>query len=221
MYWNGTDIGNISNCNIIYNWGTSKRIVNIPLMDNILVVRTLDRSKLACIADELSGLFGLYKTGTISMSCKSYRYTCYSFMCGEKPYIIGTDYELDEMVFRWKMYYSWWNIQLDDKDFYIRRYMSKDIIVVYPSCAWRSSDIIDKDSFKIILPNQSKTNMSNQDILDAWLGCYSDNDRIKFIDKARTSLLGIIDRINPECIHITSIILSRIKTFLFYDMEEK
>jgi len=96
--------------------------------------------------------------------------------------------------------------------------MNKHIIVVYPSCAWRSEEIIKKDSFTISLPN---TDRSNKDILDTWLSCYSCKDLTNFIDKARQSLKDIIDRLNPDCIHITSIILSRIKTFLFYDMEEK
>lgn len=218
MYWNGMDIGTVNDYNIVYKWSRSKTIVHLPSLDDIFVVRSLDTYKYGCIADELAGIFGLYKTGTISLTSRSYRYTCYSFMCGERPYTIGTDYEFDEMVFRWKMYYSWWNVDLDDKDFYVRRYMNKNIIVVYPSCAWKSSDIVDRDNYNIVLP---KHNASNKDILDAWLSCYSDEDKIKIIDKTRTSLQQIIDRINPECIHITSTILSRIKTFLFYDIEEK
>lgn len=217
MYWNGTDIGNCA-CDIKFKWGKYKSIVRILDLSGIYVVRLLDISKFGCIADELSGLFGLYKTGTISLTCRGYRYTCYSFMCGETPYKIGTDYELDEMVFRWKMYYSWWNVELNDDDFYRRRYMNKDVIVVYPSCAWKSDDIVDRDSFRVRLPT---TTRSNKDILDAWLRCYSIKDLTIFIDNARVSLQGIMERLNPERIHITGIILSRIKTFLFYDMEEK
>lgn len=217
MYWNGTDIGNI-NCNLLYKWTRSKTIVSIPLLGDILTIRTLDQNKYGCIADELSGLFGLYKTGTISLTCRSYRYTCYSFMTGEIPYTLGTDYELDEQVFRWKMYYSWWNVDLDDKDFYLRKYMNKSVIVVYPSCAWKSSDITSTDSFTVRLPTNDR---SNKDILDAWLHCYNDTDTTMLIDKVRMSLKNIIDRLNPDRIHITSAILSRIKTFLFYDIEEK
>lgn len=216
MYWNGTDIGNNSS-NVILKWGKSKTVAFLPNL-NIHVVRLLDTYRFGCIADELSGLFGLYKTGTISLTSKSHRYTCYSFMCGERPYTIGTDYELDEMVFRWKMYYSWWNVDLNNNDFYVRKYMNKNVIVVYPSCSWKSSDITDKESYRVELPNSTR---SIKDILDAWLGCYSDEDITRFIHKSRESLQCIIDRLNPDCIHITGIILSRIKTFLFYDMEEK
>lgn len=202
----------------MYKWGKSRVITTLE--NGTYVVRTLDDNSIASIADELSGLFGLYKTGTISIKCRGYKYTCYSFMCGEKPYKIGEDYELDEIVLRWKIYYRWWNVELGDGDFYVRKYMNKDVIVVYPSCAWRSEDIVSSGTYKVVLPNHTSSR-NIKVLLDVWLKCYSDADLISFLNKSRDSILSIIDRINPECIHLSNIILSRIKTFLFYDMEEK
>ena len=218
MQWNGNNIGK-QVCDGMFKWGRSRTITTLQ-SSGTYIVRTIDDLRIASIADELSGLFGLYKTGTVTMNCRGYLYTCYSFMCGEQPYKIGQDYELDEMVLRWKIYYGWWNVDLLDGDFYVRKYMNKDVIVVYPSCAWRSSDIIASGTYKVELPSTA-FGRSNRDVLNAWLGCYSDQDLIVFLNKTRDSILSIIDRINPECIHISNIILSRIKTFLFYDTEEK
>jgi len=215
MIWNGTYAGKFT-CSNSYKWGVSRIVTYLD--NSVSVVRTLDENMLGCISDELSGLFGLYKTGTISIHSRGYKYTCYSFMCGERPYIMGTDYELDEIAYRWKMYYSWWNVNVDDRDIYIRKYYGRDVIVVYPSCAWKSDIISDKNTFPIVLPSKDR---SNRDILESWLGCYNEEDIGNLIDKIRNSLFNIIDRINPQYIHIANTILTRIKNYLIYVCSEK
>jgi len=207
--WNGTHIGSHKCGESKIRWGLYRVIVWV---EDIPMVRVLDPDGLTVIADEMSGFFGLMKTGTIRFKCISHTYTGYSFMTGERQYCTffpEGDYDLDNVFRRWETYYSWWNIAIKPEDAYIRKFYGTDKMVIYPSTALRKDTTM--EGYGI-----GKTKGMDDDMLRVWLNCYNEDDIISIVNRARHILEVIINRINPELIIYAGIFISRLSRYLSY-----
>lgn len=203
--WNGSYIGN-QQCNEYkIQWGIYRTFTYI---DNVPIIRMMDPDGVAVIADEMSGFFGLMKTGTIRFKCRGYVYAGYSFMTGETQYQ-QDDYDMNIILQRWKTYYSWWNIQLKSEDVFVRKFYGRDVLVCYPSTGLRVTTLSNEYGL-------SQVDGMTEDLLRIWLKCYNNDDASNIINRARQILEIIVNRINPELISYVNVFARHLSKYLSF-----
>lgn len=211
--WDGSNMGKQKPDGKL-KWGVHRCVTYIQ---NITVIRTLDPDALAAIMDEFALAFGIYKVGTFRYKASSYWYTAYSFMTGESAYG-GDSFELNELRNRWSIYYNWWNIQLKEEDIYYRRYLRIDTVIAYPNACTKRDSVL-KD-YEIRMP-PFLDEKSLIIALRSWINCSSVSDIDIFVNKARTILTELFNRLSNDNLDMVGIIMVRIRNFLLYYLTEE